>query len=476
MRITKIQIKNYRGFSSEIIIDLGKEGKNLLLYGENGSGKSSLYHGLFRFFWNYDTEMDINRFRNIFSDDEVYIKLNIGNGNDPDKSYEWDESTSPWKEEIIKEASKTKGFIDYKSLLETNFVHRENGDVNLFSLLLSTLIGHVSNELTRKPFKDEWQEIMMIASGRQTQLVKEKLSERIMKFNSGMKLMLENLVPKVNEILHCFDKNLKVNLRFQEIPDPIIKKELPGNIPWIAQYEHIILDVFYQEKEIIRPHMFLNEARLTAIGLSIFLASLLVYPKSALRLLFLDDVLIGLEMTNRILLLDVLEKYFINEWQIFLMTYDWVWYRLIRQRFAVKHKFKCTELRVAVNENNNCIILAEGDYLEKAEKFLSEGELKSSVIYLRCEFENILKVFCSRKKILIKYDIENKHTVGDFWGQVKKNDYNYIETDLRTNIEVCLTNVLNPLSHDAYENPIRADISFALNTLKALDSKLKSIK
>ena len=46
MRITKIEIRNFRAFPSIYQIDLHKAGKNLLVYGENGSGKSSLYLAL----------------------------------------------------------------------------------------------------------------------------------------------------------------------------------------------------------------------------------------------------------------------------------------------------------------------------------------------------------------------------------------------------------------------------------------------
>ena len=41
MRITKIEIKNFKGFPAAYTINLRRSGKNLLVYGENGSGKSS---------------------------------------------------------------------------------------------------------------------------------------------------------------------------------------------------------------------------------------------------------------------------------------------------------------------------------------------------------------------------------------------------------------------------------------------------
>ncbi|MBK7037869.1 MAG: AAA family ATPase [Bacteroidetes bacterium] len=43
MRVTDISINNYRAFYGEHHINLDKDGKNLMLYGENGSGKSSLF-------------------------------------------------------------------------------------------------------------------------------------------------------------------------------------------------------------------------------------------------------------------------------------------------------------------------------------------------------------------------------------------------------------------------------------------------
>ena len=43
--ITQIEIEGFKAFPKNFKLDLGT-GKNLLLYGENGSGKSSLYYAL----------------------------------------------------------------------------------------------------------------------------------------------------------------------------------------------------------------------------------------------------------------------------------------------------------------------------------------------------------------------------------------------------------------------------------------------
>jgi len=50
----------------------------------------------------------------------------------------------------------------------------------------------------------------------------------------------------------------------------------------------------------------------------------------ATRLLVLDDVLIGLDMSNRIPVLRLLEEEF-KDWQVLLLPYDRVWFDLARE-------------------------------------------------------------------------------------------------------------------------------------------------
>jgi len=48
MKIKSIEINNYKAFLGNHIINVS--GKNVFIYGENGSGKSSLYYALKDFF------------------------------------------------------------------------------------------------------------------------------------------------------------------------------------------------------------------------------------------------------------------------------------------------------------------------------------------------------------------------------------------------------------------------------------------
>src|SRR6266446_1206048 len=100
MKLSSIEIKDFRAFKgSPLKIDLTDTGKNLLVYGENGSGKSSLYFALRDFLEAASKSSDITKppFRNIFvKTDDGFIKLDFSDAaSDPDaKLYEWSLKTN----------------------------------------------------------------------------------------------------------------------------------------------------------------------------------------------------------------------------------------------------------------------------------------------------------------------------------------------------------------------------------------------
>ena len=94
MRITEIEIKNFKAFYGTYRIDLRKTGKNLLVYGENGSGKSSLYFALKLFLESGDDpSYRFENDQNIFITDAGYIKLCLrADRRSKQMTYEWSES------------------------------------------------------------------------------------------------------------------------------------------------------------------------------------------------------------------------------------------------------------------------------------------------------------------------------------------------------------------------------------------------
>lgn len=147
MKITKITLKNFRAFYGEHEIDLSKKGKNLLIYGENGSGKSSLLKAIELFLDSHVRDLAFANYRNFFVTDADggYVKLSTrASGHDPETTFEWSDTTRETDDSIILDAAKTKGILDYKALLEVYFLHPKDCEVNLFDFLINTILVNVS--------------------------------------------------------------------------------------------------------------------------------------------------------------------------------------------------------------------------------------------------------------------------------------------------------------------------------------------
>lgn len=75
MRIQTIEITNFKAFLGIHKINVG--GKNLFIYGENGSGKSSLYYALKDFFQSSIEDIDLNELENVFVSERKKCKTSI---------------------------------------------------------------------------------------------------------------------------------------------------------------------------------------------------------------------------------------------------------------------------------------------------------------------------------------------------------------------------------------------------------------
>ena len=100
--------------------------------------------------------------------DSGYVKLRFtSNSNLPKDTYEWSDSEvalDDTKIQPIIDASKAKGFLDYKTLLHTHYLHYEKDTVDVFDLLIKTLLKNIINGFSdpERSFSEEWQDISEI--------------------------------------------------------------------------------------------------------------------------------------------------------------------------------------------------------------------------------------------------------------------------------------------------------------------------
>ena len=469
MRITKIELKNFRAFYGAYQIDLHKAGKNLLVYGENGSGKTSLYQALKRFLESSEGGHQFKPHQNIFNSDDGYIKLHLqADAQSKQDTYEWSETVKDeTSEELLIEASRAKGFLDYKDLLGTHYLHREKDIVNVFDLLVKTLLGNTVSRETDRSLAEDWASIQPPPDQSAIDQI-AYLEEQIANFNDELANRLTDLQTKASEILGKFGYNVAFDLDFQGITYNIDDKRLDN--------QGILLTVKFFDKDIPEHHRFLNEAKLSAIAIAIYFSSILLQPTSALKILALDDVLIGLDMSNRLPVLDILDEYF-ADYQIFLTTYDKAWYEIVKQRTTHEGKWKAVEFYFRQTDEYEIPVYAENKaYLDKAREYLDGNDYKACAIYLRTAFEVMIEEFCDAKRLPVRYRRNrDKLQSQDFWDPIKIENQksNFLDPLLIRDIELYRSRILNPLSHTTITNIPKKEIEDALEAVERLKTALQ---
>ena len=468
MRITGIELRNFRAFYGDYHINLHKAGKNLLVYGENGSGKSSLYLALKLFLESSEGKHRFAAHQNIFLEDDGYIKLHLrANAGSKQSTYEWSRTVTETNDLLMSEASKSKGFLDYKALLETHYVHREAEHVNVFKLLVENLLANTINRVTKESLGREWTNLQREQYPRRNATSQiAALEGQIEVFNTGLTGKIAELQTLAAEILRKFGYDVILALGFPGIAYNSETKTLDN--------QRILLTVEFLDKQIPAHHRFLNEAKLSAISLAIYFAALLLQPESDLKVLALDDVLIGLDMSNRLPVLDILATDFPNH-QIFLTTYDKVWYEVVKQRTSEK-EWKYAEFYFSKSDEAEIPVYVEGKaYLDKAREFLTANDHKACAIYLRSAFEEVIKKCCARKRLPVRYRSEpNQLTSQDFWQAIKIANQNsaFFTQSFMNEIELYRSRILNPLSHATIANIPRKEIEDAIEAVERLKTAL----
>ena len=470
MRITKIEIRNFRAFPGTYQIDLHKAGKNLLVYGENGSGKTSLYQALKFFLESGEGIHQFENHQNIFiANDDGHIKLHLrANSGANEHVYEWSQNVRETNDPLIIEASKAKGFLDYKNLLETHYIYHEEENVNVFKLFVDNLLLNTVNPVTNRTLGAEWESVQQKPRPRRNAKTKiAELETEIEAFNSELKRRLEILQSKASEILRKFGYNVALNLDFQGITYNQDKKTLDN--------QEILLNVEFFDKDIPAHHRFLNEAKLSAIAIAIFFSTILLQQESDLKIIALDDVLIGLDMSNRLPVLDILEEYF-ADYQIFLTTYDKAWYEIVKQRTSHGGKWKAVEFYFRQTDEYEIPVYAEDKaYLDKAREYLEANDHKACAIYLRTAFEMIIEEFCANSRLPVKYHRDpNKQDSQDFWDAIKIENQTstLLSQGLINDIELYRSRILNPLSHATIANIPKKEIEDTVEAVENLKTEL----
>ena len=146
-RISSIGIENFRAYYGKYDPILLQKGENLLVYGENGSGKSSFAKAL-QVFFQSSRDPSIKFEKNSFIDNSASGKIEI-QFEDFDlttlapvlgsqQSLTFGDSSSNHNVKLVQDSDLIKGFLSYRNLLDVYL--SKLGNPNLFSLIVSEIL------------------------------------------------------------------------------------------------------------------------------------------------------------------------------------------------------------------------------------------------------------------------------------------------------------------------------------------------
>ena len=500
MKIETIEIQNYKAFYGKKTIQVGT--KNLFIYGENGSGKSSFYYALKDFFQSSMETINLNEVENIFIDPaekgKVAVKLtfNLDENDDAiNQTMELSFSASPFGNVNIRDTSQLRSFLTYKNLLEIHNIKKDS-NINLFTLLVKGVLKHFKPTGLSKSLGETWDDIEKIlntpiSTSYNSTRKKRDVQTLLSQFNKAFgnlfipstptapnpDYILENTEP----ILQYFDKDIQIGLKYDGVRLDPNDSEIKT-----LHKKTVGLDINYAGRAISKPHLFLNEARLSAIAISIYLGMIKRIPqKKKMKILFLDDLFIGLDLSNRMPLIQILEKDF-AEYQIIVSTYDKPWYDVVSLCLDTK-KWKRIEFLVRKNEDGYEVPIISypdergtfvDELIAKAEDYFKDGDNKASGVYIRTAFEFILKKYCY-KKVAIQFNPNlSEIDIDVYWNAVQKykKDNSIICNLSKTtidNINIYRKLSLNPLCHHTIaKHEFSAEIRKTIDTVIQLKSEL----
>lgn len=490
LRIDSISLCDFRAFPGpdETIIHLAtehKRGTNLLLYGENGAGKSSLFEA-FRGLLARRPDRDFfKNEKNVFSgqpDANAAVRVSFTDGKAPAV---WTIANHPGlvggDPRIVQTAARS-AMLDYRALLDTNYGQGRR-QPNLFNIAMDLLLadwplpgGNTLGELWAKTQREV----------PPTRYAASNVDANCITFNTEFaaaadallpfaKMVLKDLMGDAMSLDHLAYGTIKYERAHQTRDRKFLGKKLAPTIT-------------YRAHGLKTPQFFLNEARQSALALAIYLSARLACtqtaPEDAPKLIVLDDLLIGLDQSNRLPVLNALMKHF-ADWQIVLLTHDRVWFEMARAHLAPATDWTYLELHEEPTSASTSMPVvrqlgaaAADSALDQAEAFLDKGHLAAAATYTRTGFELGLRQWAERGSVPVRFRIDPKDvSTGDLIEAIRKtkaSDPNSEAARALRSVEMFRSIVLNPMSHATPPGIVKFEVQGALAAVRHMLTVAKS--
>lgn len=480
-RISRIEVADFRAYPQSYPgkFDLG-QGCNLLAFGENGAGKSSLYRALRDLFSTSPPQ--IIDLHNVFSETPApSVRVTLTDGT----ILAWNSAGHPGP--AVTDIARRSAFLTHTKLRELVYnPGKPREPIDLFEIAIDSLVGDFEVTMdggVKRSVRELWTDVtaafdarVQVKSGtRRPQNYIANMEAACTRFNEGMRVALDRLDADAEVLLRRLLDALS--------PDPMT---FVGFIFTPVRYDEAKREIDRQPLTVsvrvkgYQPQalqQFLNEARQTALAIAIYLASRLasVPPgNQSLKLLVMDDLLISLDATHRRPVLALILELF-RDWQIILLTHDRYWFQLARQQLIGRADWKTVEIYERFDDQRLLTPLVRtihGDMvassLAQATAFLNDDYPAAACNYARSACELAVRRFCIKQRV----------------------PFPYFEDDRRPDLNALLTTaiahvandpprraaleglqphrqyVLNPLSHDPAHPIPKADVAAAIEAVR----------
>jgi energy-coupling factor transporter ATP-binding protein EcfA2 len=411
-RLHRIEILNFKAFR-EFILNI--ESRHLLIYGPNGSGKSSLYWALYTFLQSANkNQSEVSKYfdyshpdnlLNIHEDDSVSpgrISLTLRDIDANETVYRIGRTIhDAHNQPAIIKGDLASDFITYRFFF--GFSHFRNSEkFDLWPLFEKEILPFSVSTSSHTPLQ-MWNAIkggkpnphkMGGIGGANTYKAFKQITNDFAAILSGIVDVISVEAQNFYNTHFSHGDPAAITLKLALVTPPSFTGTNVSN----SKFSLPVLEFGIQvdRKSIKRPQSFLNEAKLTQLALSIrFAASLVNLHDSDLKLLVLDDLLVSLDMSNRMKVVNILLSDTFASYQKIVLTHDHGFFHEFRRKIGATHS-EWGFFHLVGSSNRRIEAKSEKTDIQKAEEYLHGHNLDEAALCLRKAAEDTALRFINR--------------------------------------------------------------------------------
>lgn len=302
--------------------------------------------------------------------------------------------------------------------------------------------------------------------------------EQIERFNNLLNTKLYWIFERTNTIITSeFRQSCQVDFEYinASFNNRVDKRRFDGELhkPKVYLKASMKSDHLVDTSVIEHPKSFFNEAKITCMALALRLSILENHPApvDAVSTLFVDDLLISLDMSIRREVIRILLSYVDNR-QVFILTHDRAFFHLVWEEIELSRKkddWKKYELYIKDGNIPKPHLILNKSPLEEAEMHLQHREMAASVNAARRAAEKELKRLLPVNMVLNvntqTYQSNLNSMIQCFVSLAKDMNLDGVAPHLNGERKL----LLNPFSHDDIYTPFyRNELEMTIRDIENL--------